>query len=96
MITVIARMKAKEGHEDELVSVLRELAVLVRAQEPGCALYQLAKAQAPREYVMLERYADQQALAAHSQSAYFKAAMPSLGAALEGRAAIEVLTELDA
>ena len=44
--------------------------------------------------MMIERYADQQALATHAQTAYFKAAMPRMGALLEGRAGIQILTEI--
>jgi quinol monooxygenase YgiN len=94
MISVIARLTAKEGQEAALEGLMAELAGHVREQEPGCKLYQLCKSQTPRQYVVIERYQDQQALTAHSQSAYFRAAFPKLGALLDGRAAIEVLPEL--
>ena len=94
MIAVIARLTAKEGQEAELERVMAELGAQVRPNEPGCKLYQLCKSQTPRQYVMIERYESQQALAAHSQTEYFRAAMPKLGPLLDGRAAIEVLTEL--
>ena len=94
MITVIARMTAKDGDGPALEQVMAELAGQVRAKEQGCALYQLCKTQEPHKYVMIERYADQQALSTHTQTEYFRAAMPKLGALLEGRAQIELLTEV--
>ena len=49
MIAVIARLTAKEGHEQDLERTLRELAQQVLAEEPDCKLYQLCKGQAPRQ-----------------------------------------------
>lgn len=94
MIAVIATLEAKEGKEAELESLMKELAEKVRANEPGCALYALHRAKAPRTYVMLERYADTAALAAHSSSPHFQAAMPRLGGCLAGAPKIERLDEV--
>lgn len=95
MIAVIARLTVKEGQESELEQVMAELAAQVRANEPGCKLYQLCKTTEARKYVMIERYENQDALGAHSQSAHFRAGMSKLGALLDGRAAIELLTEVE-
>jgi quinol monooxygenase YgiN len=94
MIAVIARLTVKEGQEAQFEQIMTELAAQVRAQEPGCKLYQLCKSSAAREYVMLERYADQAALDAHASTAHFRDGMGALRGVLEGRPAIEFLTEL--
>lgn len=94
MLALIARMKVREGKESDFERVMGHLAAQVRSNEPGCKLYALCKAKEPGEYVVLERYDDQAALSAHSQSAHFKEAGPALGAVLDGRPKIELLTEL--
>ena len=94
MIAVIATFSVKGGMEADFEQLMAELGGQVRGGEPGCHLYQLCKGQEPGKYVMIERYADQQALATHAQTAYFKAAMPRMGALLEGRAGIQILTEI--
>jgi quinol monooxygenase YgiN len=94
MIAVIATLEAKEGKEAELESLMKELAEKVRSSEPGCALYALHRAKTPRTYVMLERYADGAALAAHSSTPHFQAAMPRLAGCLAGAPKIERLDEV--
>jgi quinol monooxygenase YgiN len=92
MIGVIARFSVLEGKEQEFEQLIAGLGEQVRANEPGCLQYDLFKGQEPRAYVLMERYQSQEALGIHSKSAYFRAAMGGLGAVLEGRAAIELLT----
>lgn len=94
MLSVIATLEAKEGRESELETVMRELGGQVLANEPGCKLYALHRAKAPRTYVMLERYVDREALAAHSQSAHFRGAMGRLLPLLAGAPKIEALEEV--
>ena len=94
MIAVIARLTAKAGQEAALESALRELGEQVRAHEPDCKLYQLCRGKTAGKFVMIERYASQAALEAHGKTPYFGAAGKTLGALLDGRAEIEILTEL--
>ena len=94
MLTIIARLKVKEGQGAELEATMTSLAAKVLENEPGCTQYQLCKSQNDNEYVMIERYADQEALASHGQTDHFKAALPALGATLDGRPQIEILTEV--
>ena len=49
------------------------LAEQVNANEPGCHLYKLCK-DADGNYVVMELYADADAVAAHGASEHFKAA----------------------
>jgi quinol monooxygenase YgiN len=95
MISVIARLTVKEGQQAAFERVMSELAAQVRASEPECKLYQLCRTNSPREYVMIERYANRDALGAHAQTAHFRTTMGTLGGLLDGRPAIEVLTELE-
>ncbi len=95
MLAVVATLEVKEGMESEFESVMKELAAKVHANEPGCSLYALHRAKAPRTYVMLERYADPAALASHSQSDHFRGAMGRLMACLAGAPKIETLQGVD-
>jgi quinol monooxygenase YgiN len=94
MVAVIARLSAQDGKEAELEQLMAELAKTVLSQEEGCSLYLLCKGQEPGQYVMIERYASQEAFTAHARSAHFRDALPKLGALLQGGPQIEVLTEV--
>jgi quinol monooxygenase YgiN len=94
MIALIATFSVRPGMEADFEKLISELSAQVRAEEPGCRLYQLCKGAEPGNYVLIERYADQQALTLHSQTAYFKAAMPRFTPLLEGRAGLQLLTEI--
>jgi len=92
MIGILATLTVQDGKGEELEAVFRELAPLVRANEPGNVVYQLTKSRAePNVYKVLELYKDQEAIAAHGASDHFKAASPKMGACLAGRPTIEML-----
>ena len=96
MIGVIATMKIKDGQSEAFEAAFSELTAKVKANEPGCFAYQLCKSRTdPHTYKVLELYASDEALKAHGQSEYFKAAGPALGATLAGRPEIEYLDAVD-
>lgn len=79
MIAVIATLVAREGREAEFERVFLQMTDAVRANEPGCKLYQLAKSRdVPRRYEVLEIYLDDAALDAHRTSDHYKAGGRSL------------------
>lgn len=80
MIGVVAKLNVKAGMEAEFEDVFLTLSEAVRANEPGCLLYQLCK-DPDGNYVVLEMYESEEALAAHGQSEHFKAA----GAGFKGK-----------
>ena len=80
MIGVVAKLNVKAGMEAEFEEVFLTLSEAVRANEPGCIMYQLCKDD-DGNYVVMEMYADEEALAAHGQSEHFKAA----GAGFKGK-----------
>lgn len=96
MIGVVATMKVQEGKGAEFEGVFRDLAAQVKANESGCIAYQLTKSRTePETYKVLELYSNQDALTAHGQSDYFKAAGPKLGPCLAGRPQIELLDAVE-
>ncbi|MEI7759632.1 MAG: putative quinol monooxygenase [Thermoleophilia bacterium] len=63
---------AREGEGDAVAALLRQLTPLSRA-EPGCLQYDAHRdPEEPNTFFLFERYADDDALAAHSGSAYFQ------------------------
>lgn len=74
MIVLVARYRVKAGRGDEVAAALREMAPLVKAEEPGCALYQASRAQDnPDQFLLYEHYVDEAALLAHRETPHFKA-----------------------
>ena len=95
MIALTATLTAKEGSEADLERVIRGLREKVLANESGCALYQLARSRSDgRSYVVLERYRDEEALSHHSNTDYFKAAIPEMMACLDGPPCIASFEEV--
>lgn len=92
MIGVVATLTVAEGKGPDLEKVFADLAAKVKANESGCLMYQLTKSRTePNVYKVLEMYASADALSAHGQTEYFKAAGPGIGACLGGRPSIEYL-----
>ncbi len=73
MIVLLAQYQAKKGKGFEIVELLREMAPLVKAHEPGCWLYQISIEQEnPDSILIYEHYEDQAAIDAHRETAHFK------------------------
>ena len=71
-LQVIARYTLAPGNEDEVLALLPQLAAASRA-EPGNLAYEIHRSvDDPRRVVLLERYADREAFAAHRESAHFQ------------------------
>ena len=70
-VQVIARHTVKAGHEEEVWALLGRFTEAAR-QEPGnFAFDSYRKTGDPRSYVLLERYASAEALAAHRETRHF-------------------------
>lgn len=94
MIGIIATLKTQPGHEAAFEELAKALVAAVNANEPGCLLYTLFKAEEPSTYVFLERYQDEAALQAHRSSAYMKDLGRRMGDHMDGRAQVVRLREV--
>ena len=83
MIAVIAKLNVAAGKEADFEKVMLELAGEVRKNEPENQLYTLCK-DADGNYLMLELYETEEALAAHGQSEHFKASGPKFKGLMGG------------
>jgi quinol monooxygenase YgiN len=95
VIGVVATLQIKEDKQAEFEQVMRDLAAKVLANEAGCRHYQLCRSKKPGTYVVMERYQDDEAFRAHSQTDYFKAAAARMAPCFAGAPNIEVLEEID-
>ena len=85
MIGVVATLKIAPGKEAEFEKVAKDLMAKVKAHEAGTLTYQLYKSKKDANtYIFMEQYANEEALKAHGQTEYFKAAGPKLGPCLAG------------
>ena len=91
-VGIVATIKVAEGKNAEFEEIFTNLAKQVRANEPGCLMYQLTKSRTdPQTYKVLELYKDQDAVTHHGGTEYFKAAGPKMGPCMGGRPEIDYL-----
>ena len=92
MIATLATIRVNEGQGAEFEKTFKELTEKVRANEPGCTLYQLAKSRTePNTYKVFEIYKDAAAVEAHRASDHFRTLGRAMGAHMAGRPEIEQL-----
>lgn len=94
MLGIVATIKTKPGQDAAFEEVAKALVAAVNANEPGCLLYTLLKAEEPNTYVFMERYQDEAAMQAHRSAAYFKDLGRKMGEYMDGRAQILRLREI--
>lgn len=92
MLTVIFVAKVLAGQENAFEAALSQLASDIVA-EPGCAGMTWGPTETAREYALIERYIDREALEAHRASSHMKEQGPSIYAMLDGKPAITRLVE---
>ena len=89
-IGIIARLKIKEGMNEEFEGIFLKLQAAVAANESGNNFYALHKsADDPQTYVVLEQYADEESLKAHGASDHFRSLGREMGACMDGRPDLE-------
>jgi quinol monooxygenase YgiN len=95
MLGVVATIKVKAGTGTQFEALAKELVAKVRANEPGCKLYALHRAEAPDTYVFLERYADEAAAEAHRKTEHFRSIGRKMGEFMAGPPEIARLVEVE-
>ncbi len=95
MISAVARLKVKEGQEQEFEALALEMANAVNANEEGCELYEVHRGDDPQTYVFIERYQDEAAVEAHRASDHFKSIGARMGAHMAGRPDVQSFQQID-
>jgi quinol monooxygenase YgiN len=94
-IGIVAHLKVKAGKEQEFETAFAELQASVKKNEPGALQYEIFKSkQDPTVYVVMEQYKSEADLTAHRTTPHMAAAGPRLGAVLDGRPQIEILSKV--
>ncbi len=94
MISLFVKIPLKEGKAGEFTDAFKEIAAGV-ATEEGNLLYSLNFAKGePNTAIIMERYTDQDALTAHSQSDHYKAFGARIGSLLSGALEITFMDEV--
>lgn len=96
MITVLAKLQAAAGKEDQLRAVLTEMVGNVKKHEAGkVPTYSLHVSDSdPTLFLFYEQYRDAEAFAAHGQTDHMKAMGAALAGLLAGRPVIERYTRI--
>jgi quinol monooxygenase YgiN len=82
---MVVKFRAKPGKSEEMKAFWLEMQKEVAKSEPGNVQYDLlVMAGDPNVYVIIERYKDAAAVAAHGQSAQAKAMFAKLGELMDG------------
>ena len=83
--TMVVKFRAKPGKSEEMKAFWLEMQKEVAKSEPGNVQYDLlVMAGEPEVYVIIERYKDAAAVAAHGQSDKAKAMFAKLGELMAG------------
>jgi quinol monooxygenase YgiN len=90
---IIAKAKVQAGKEAEFEKIALELAAQVEANEPGNTLYKLCKS-ADGDYLIIELYESDQAIADHVAAPHMKEAGPKFFALMAGAPEIAVVDVL--
>ena len=96
MIGVVATLYVQPDKTAEFEKVFLGLAAKVKANEPGCLMYQLTKSKTEAGvYKVLELYASTDALKHHGGTDYFKAAGAAMGPTMAAAPNIEYLDAVE-
>ena len=84
MITLTTIQTVKKGQEARLEQLMQGLTNSVLANEAGCLLFQWARSKTdPSQYLVLEQYVDDDAVAQHMKTDYLQAFLPKMMECLE-------------
>jgi quinol monooxygenase YgiN len=97
METVIARLKIKDGQEDEALKKLEKMANAVQQNEPKALAYAVHRMKDdPSQVVFFELYDDVEALRSHNQTDHMKTFQENFGDVFDvSQVKIERLERID-
>lgn len=96
MMTFLARMKVKEGKEDDFVRLARALTEKVKELEPETVGYEFFKLRdEPRGYAVYESFTSEEAEEAHRNTPHFAEIAPDLIECIDGPYVREFLDPLE-
>lgn len=94
MITIIAKLKVKEGRMEEAIAIIKKLAPQIKEAEPGCVEYVPHTVRGEDHTLLLyEKYRDKEALKIHSNNLAISLAelFPHLEPAMDIKTCYEII-----
>lgn len=88
-VVVVATIRPLPEHRAEVIAAFEKAIAAVHADDAGCLLYALHEAD--DRLVMIEKWASQDALDAHSRGAALRELGPALAGKVEGAPDVQVL-----
>ena len=96
MMTFLAKMKVKEGREEDFVRLAKKLTEEVRANEPSTLAYEFYKLRdEERGYAVYEQFVSEEAEQAHQDTPHFHAIAPELIDCIDGTYVRTYLDDLE-
>ncbi len=96
MMTFLARMKIKQGKEEEFIRIAKALTEKVAALEPGTVNYEFFKLRdEPMGYAVYEQFVSEEAEEAHRNTPHFQELAPGMIDCIDGTYVREFLDPLD-
>jgi quinol monooxygenase YgiN len=90
-LTIVAKVKAKPESADAVQAALLAVSIPSR-EDAGCESYQLyVNPEDPTDLVMVEKWADSAAIAAHNKTPHFQAVVAELTPLIAGPLAVDIL-----
>jgi quinol monooxygenase YgiN len=94
MYVTTVKVRVKPTMVAAYEKAFQDLAVLVRANEPGVPFYHLVRdPEVPHGYIMIEAYKTQADQVAHIEKDYYKAACPNILRCIESEHDIDALVK---
>lgn len=95
MVVVVAKLKMQPGTEGDAEKQLKMLVEYVRNEEPGTLTYLCyRRTDDPTQFLMYERYIDQEAFNKHSSSARFLQIFGAVTMMMAGPPEVEMYEEV--
>jgi len=94
-IGVTAKLQVQAGKNQEFESIFKQLVAAVHANEEGCLLYALHQSRDDTQtYIVLEQYADEAALQAHSKTDHYRNFGKELASCMAAAPKIELMDSI--
>ncbi|MBR5270456.1 MAG: antibiotic biosynthesis monooxygenase [Anaerotignum sp.] len=95
MIVLLAKSVVLEGKQQEFIAAAEKLVKATR-EEPGCVYYDLVQdASDDRVFTFVEKYLDEAAVEAHTNSEHFQTYVPLMSAFREGPSEVTKCVTVD-
>lgn len=94
MLGIICKLTIKPGANDEFERLIQLFKKEVDENEPGNLMYEIFRGETPEEYIIMEKFKDKVALAAHNDTPHKHTISPQVGQLLNAKPEVKVMPSL--